>query len=123
MAARFEINTNGLGLACKGTAILEINKRTMKTDNIRKLVWTNYVTNVYKNQDCPGSVTFVFPSCAKEKLHSAHFLTVGRETGNNIFFRPNKEHSMSCTVTLTSYRSPRFYSDADMVFYTPFNAI
>ena len=49
------------------------NKRTMKTDNIRKLVWTNYVTNVYKNQDCPGSVTFVFSSCAKEKLHSAHF--------------------------------------------------
>ena len=50
MAARFEINTNGLGLACKGTAILEINKQTMKTDNIRKLVWTNYVTNVYKNE-------------------------------------------------------------------------
>ena len=60
MAARFEIYTNGLGLACKGTAILEINKRTMWTDNIRKLVWTNYVTNVYKNQDCPRSVTFFF---------------------------------------------------------------
>ena len=85
VAARFEINTNGLGLACKGTAMLEINKRTMKTDNIRKLVWTNYVANVYKNQDCPGSVTFVFSSCAKEKLHSAHFLTVGCEIGNNIF--------------------------------------
>ena len=28
-------------------AILEINKRTMRTDNIRKLVRTNYVTNVY----------------------------------------------------------------------------
>ena len=49
------------------------NKRAMKTDNIRKLVWTNYVTNVYKNQECPGSVTFVFSLCAKEKLHSAHF--------------------------------------------------
>ena len=53
MTARFEINcTNVLGLACKGAAILEINKRT-KPDNIRKLVPTNYVTNVYKNRDCP----------------------------------------------------------------------
>ena len=35
MAARFEINcTNVLSLACKGVAILEINKRMMKTDNI-----------------------------------------------------------------------------------------
>ena len=35
VAARFEINcTNVLGLACKGAAILEINKRTMKTNNI-----------------------------------------------------------------------------------------
>ena len=56
MAARFEINyTNVLCLACKGAAILEINKRTMKTDNICKLVRTNYVTNVYKNWDCPRS--------------------------------------------------------------------
>ena len=49
VAARFEINcTNVLGLACKGAAaILEINKRTMKTDNIRKLVWANNITNVY----------------------------------------------------------------------------
>ena len=35
MAARFEINsTNVLHLACKGAAVLEINKQTMKTDNI-----------------------------------------------------------------------------------------
>ena len=57
MAARFEINcTNVLGLACNGAAILEINERTTKTDNIRKLVRTNiyYVVNVYKNWDCPG---------------------------------------------------------------------
>ena len=57
MAACFDINcTNVLGLACKGAAILEINKRTMKTDNIRKLVRTNCVMNVYKNWDCLGSV-------------------------------------------------------------------
>ena len=57
MAACFEINcTNVLGLACKGAAIFEINKRRMKTDNIRKMVQTNYVTNVYKNLDCSGSV-------------------------------------------------------------------
>ena len=57
VAARFKINcTNMLGLACKGAAILEINKRTMKTDNIRKLVWTNHVTNIYKNWDCPELV-------------------------------------------------------------------
>ena len=48
VAAPFEIIcTNVLGLACKGAAILEINKRMMKTDNIQKLVQTNYVTNVY----------------------------------------------------------------------------
>ena len=35
MAAHFEINcTNVLGLACKGAAILEINRRMMKADNI-----------------------------------------------------------------------------------------
>ena len=35
MAARFEINcTYVLGLACKGAAILEINKQMMKTNNI-----------------------------------------------------------------------------------------
>ena len=35
VAARFEINcTNVLGLACKGAAILELNKPTMKTENI-----------------------------------------------------------------------------------------
>ena len=49
VTACFEINcANVLGLACKGAAILEINKQTMKTDNIRKLVWANYVTHVYK---------------------------------------------------------------------------
>ena len=56
MAARFKINcTNVLSFACTGAAILEINKRMIKTDNIQKLVRTNYVTNVYKNWDCPGS--------------------------------------------------------------------
>ena len=56
VAARFEINcTNVLVLACKGA---EINKQTMKTDNIRKSVRTNYVTNVYKNWDCLGSDFF-----------------------------------------------------------------
>ena len=41
VAAHFEVNcTNVLGLACKGAAILEINKGMMKTENIRKLVWT-----------------------------------------------------------------------------------
>ena len=57
VAACFEINcTNVLDLACKGAAILEINKRMMKTDNIRKLVQTNCVMNVYKNWDCLESV-------------------------------------------------------------------
>ena len=61
MAALFKINcTNVLGLDCKSAAILEINKRTMKTDNICKLVRTNYVTNVYKNWDCPESSQIFF---------------------------------------------------------------
>ena len=63
MAARFEINcTNVRGLACKGAAILEINKRMMKTDNIRKLVQKNYVTNVYKNRDfrSRSQITYFF---------------------------------------------------------------
>ena len=67
MVARFEIHvicTYVLGLACKGAAILEINKRTMKTDSIWKLVLTNYVTNLYKNRDCPGSAAdFFFFMC------------------------------------------------------------
>ena len=47
VAARFEINcTNVLGLACKGAAILEMNKPTIKTDNTRKLIRTNCVKNV-----------------------------------------------------------------------------
>ena len=47
VAACFEINcTNVLGLACKGAAILEMNKPTIKTDNIRKLILTNCVKNI-----------------------------------------------------------------------------
>ena len=42
-----------LGLACKGAAILEINKRMMKTDNIRKLVGTN-VMNIYTKSGLSG---------------------------------------------------------------------
>ena len=43
----FQANcTNVLGLACKSAAILEINKQMMKTDNTRKLVRTNYVTEL-----------------------------------------------------------------------------
>ena len=49
-----------LGLACKGAAILEINELTMNTDNIRKLVRTNCVTNLYKKRDCPGLVADFF---------------------------------------------------------------
>ena len=92
-----------LGLTCKGAAILEINKETMKTDNIRKLVWTNYVTNVYKNRDCPESVAV---SCEKKKKKFSQrmFLTVSREIGNiTFFFRPHKKfceflvtHQMVC---------------------------
>ena len=66
VAACFEINCiNVLGLACKGEAILEINKQTMK---ISKNQYINiYITNVYKNRDCTGSVVdFFFSSCAKK---------------------------------------------------------
>ena len=73
-----------LGLACKGPAIWEINKRTMKIDIVRKLVWTNYLTNVYKKWDCPGSVA------KKEKLQSVHFLQSVRKSENiTSFFRPD----------------------------------
>ena len=42
MAACFEINcTDVLGLACKVPAMLEINKRMMKSINIQKSVETN----------------------------------------------------------------------------------
>ena len=91
VAARFETNcTNMLGLACKSVAILEINKRTMKTDNDQKLVRKNYVPNVYKNRDCLGSVAdFFFSSCAKKNYSRHIFLTVGGEIGNiTFFFRP-----------------------------------
>ena len=88
VAVHFEIIcTNVLGPVCKGAAILKINKRTMKTNNIRKLIRTNFVTNVYKNWDCPRSVAdFFVSSCANKKLQSAHFLTHGREIGNITFF-------------------------------------
>ena len=40
MAARFKLNCiNVFGLACKDAAILEINKQTMKTDNIQSMEW------------------------------------------------------------------------------------
>ena len=70
----------------------------MKTDNIGKLVRTNYVTNAYKNRGCQGSVMdeFFFSSCAKKKkkkkkitvgaFFDSHFLTVGREIRNITFF-------------------------------------
>ena len=83
VAAYFEINcTNVLGLVCNGAAILEINKLKMKTDRIRKLVRTNYVTNVYKNRDCLWLVEdffFVF-LCKKKKKNSvgAFFESVGK---------------------------------------------
>ena len=56
----------------RDAAILEMNKRTMKTDNIRK---TNYVTKVYKNQDCPGSVVdaFFFLHVPKKNTIGAFF--------------------------------------------------
>ena len=61
VAACFEINcSNVLGFACKGSAILEINKQMMKTDNIQKLVRTNYVTNLYKNWDFRGQTRIFF---------------------------------------------------------------
>ena len=72
VAAHLEIScTNVLGLSCKGAAILEINKRRMKNDNIRKIVLTNYVTNVHKKQDCLGLVSdyFFFFVC-KNNLNS-----------------------------------------------------
>ena len=51
MAVCFQINcTNELGSAYKGAAIMEINKQTMMTENIRKSVRTNYIRNVYKNR-------------------------------------------------------------------------
>ena len=79
MAARFEINcTYVLGLACKGAAILEINKQMMKTNNIRKLVQKNYVTNLYKNWGCPMSVTdFFFLRVQKKKKKKKKRITVG----------------------------------------------
>ena len=81
-----------LGLACKGAAILEINKRTMKTNNIRKLVRTNYVTNVYINRDCLESVEdyFFFFVCKKKKKKKkiqfgAFFVSRSGNREHNIF--------------------------------------
>ena len=82
MAACFQINcTNVLSLACKGAAILEINKRMMKTDNIRKLVWTNYI----KTGIVLGRLQIFFFFMCKTNLQSAHFLTVDQEIGNITF--------------------------------------
>ena len=70
--ACFEINcTNVLSLASEGAAILEINKPMMKTYNIRKLVWTNYVTNVYKNGIVWGwsHINFFVCVCKKKKIN------------------------------------------------------
>ena len=42
VAVSFKINcTNVLHLACKGQAILKINKQRMKTQNVQKSVQTN----------------------------------------------------------------------------------
>ena len=77
-----------LSLACKGAAILEINKQTKKTDNIRKFVWTNYVTNVYKTRIVRGRSQIFFLRVLK-KISRRIFLTVGQEIGNiTFFFRP-----------------------------------
>ena len=59
VAAHFEINcTYVLGLACKGAAILEINKRTMKTENrkISRDKWVTRITEIpeyYRNTGIP----------------------------------------------------------------------
>ena len=91
MAEHFKINcTDVLGLACKGEAILEINKRMLKTKTVRKSVWANYVKKVYKNWDCLELVAdlfFFFFVC--KKLQLAYILTVGRKIRIIIiFFRP-----------------------------------
>ena len=69
---------------------MEINKRMMKTDNIRKLVRTNYVTNIYKNRECQ----------VLKKNYSWHiFLTVGQEIGNiTFFFRPEEMNKITGVV-------------------------
>ena len=96
MAAHLEIScTNVLGLSCKGAAILEINKRRMKNDNIRKIVLTNYVTNVHKKQDCLGLVSDYF------------FFFVCK---NNLNSRPgNWKHNIF--LGLTGNLSPDFVQD------------
>ena len=89
MASPFEISfTNVPSLACKGAAILEINKRMIKTDNIRKLVWTNYITNVNKTRDCLRSVADFFFVCkkTKKKQVGAYFDSRSGNRKHNIFF-------------------------------------
>ena len=81
VAACFEINcTNVLGLASKGSAILEKNKLMLKTENIRKSVQTNLCNkDVYKNRDCREVsrgfffFSFFFFCCVQKKLESAEF--------------------------------------------------
>ena len=62
-----------------------INKQTMKTDNIRKLVCTNYVMNVYTKKHCLGLVMDFFffyfvRKKKKKKLQWAHFFDIGNIT-------------------------------------------
>ena len=88
MAAHFEIICIiVLGLACKGAAILEINKRTMKTDNIRKLVQTNYVmyikTGIVRGR---SQIFFFFCVCVCAKTITVGAFFDGREIGNMKFF-------------------------------------
>ena len=61
----------------------------MKTDNIRKMVWTNYATNVYKNRDCLGSVADFFFFMCKKITVGSFFDSRSGNRKHNIFFRPN----------------------------------
>ena len=80
-----------LSFACKGATVLEINKQTMKTNNIRKLVRTNYVTNVYKNWDCWGLLWINFFFHVQKKKKNYSWCIFCQEIGNITFFlRPNK---------------------------------
>ena len=117
MATCFEIIcTHMLGLACKGAAILEINKPIMKTENILKWVWTNLCNkHIYKNRDCRGSVALFFVCknisqqiflTVQQEIRNNIFLTVQREIGNNIFlglllffFLPHHDYFVSPTWT------------------------
>ena len=59
--AYFKIDcTNVLSLDCKGAAILEIDKLTMKTKNIQKSVRTNLCNNLYKNREWSQNFFFFY---------------------------------------------------------------